>query len=166
MFSMNPPKMTSKSALESGFIIKSASLPELADKTGLSLKNLTETINRFNGFCKTGRDEDFHRGDFAYDRLYSDAAVKPNPCLGFIAKPPFYACKVYPGDLSTKGGLLADEHSRVLRSNGSIIKGLYATGNSSASVMGRTYPGPGATIGAAMTFAYVAGKHIAESSAS
>ncbi len=78
-----------------------------------------------------------------------------------MSRPPFYAAKVYPGDLGTKGGLLTDELARVLREDGSVIDGLYAAGNTTASVMGHTYPGPGATIGPAMTFGYIGGKHAA-----
>jgi 3-oxosteroid 1-dehydrogenase len=105
---------------------------------------------------------DYQRGDTAYDRLYSDPKVKPNPNLGKVDKAPYYAVKVYPGDLSTKGGLVTDEFARVLRKDGSVITGLYATGNNSASVMGRTYPGPGATIGATTTFGYIAAKHASQ----
>jgi 3-oxosteroid 1-dehydrogenase len=119
------------------------------------------TAKRFKGFCQAGKDEDFHRGDSAYDRFYSDPRVKPNPNLGSVERPPFYAVKVWPGDLGTKGGLLTDEYARVLRRDGSVIKGLYAAGNTSASVMGHTYPGPGSTIGPAMTFGYIAARHAA-----
>jgi succinate dehydrogenase/fumarate reductase flavoprotein subunit len=122
---------------------------------------LHRTASRFAGFARTGVDEDFHRGDSAYDRVYSDPRVKPNPNLGAVSKGPFYAVKVWPGDLGTKGGLLTDEHARVLREDGSVIEGLYAAGNTSASVMGRTYPGPGSTIGPAMTFGYIGGRHAA-----
>ena len=85
--------------------------------------------------------------------------MKPNPCLGAIGKPPFYAVAMIPGDLGTKGGLVTDEHARVLREDGSPIEGAYAIGNTSASVMGDTYPGPGSTLGPAMTFGYVAAMH-------
>ena len=68
---------------------------------------------------------------------------------------------MWPGDLGTKGGLLTDEHARVLREDGTPIPGLYAAGNTTASVMGRTYPGPGSTIGPATTFAYIAMRHLA-----
>jgi 3-oxosteroid 1-dehydrogenase len=85
--------------------------------------------------------------------------VKPNPCLAPLDKPPFYAVALFPGDLGTKGGLVTDEHARVLREDGSPVEGLYATGNTSASVMGDTYPGPGSTLGPAMTFGYIAAMH-------
>jgi 3-oxosteroid 1-dehydrogenase len=159
MLGMEPPKMTSKAAISSRFLVKADTIEALAKEIGVDGKTLMQTVERFNGFCETGKDLEYQRGDSAYDRLYSDPKVKPNPNLGKVIKPPFYALKVYPGDLSTKGGLLTDEYSRVLRPDGSTIDGLYATGNNSASVMGRTYPGPGATIGATTTFGYIAAKH-------
>jgi 3-oxosteroid 1-dehydrogenase len=108
-----------------------------------------------------GVDGDFGRGSNAYDNWYGDPSNTPNPNLGTIAKAPFYALQIWPGDLGTKGGLLTDEHARVLDGDGAPIRGLYAAGNTSASVMGRTYAGPGATIGPATTFAYIAVNHLA-----
>jgi 3-oxosteroid 1-dehydrogenase len=160
-FGINLPGMTSKKALESGAIVKADSLEEIAAKLGIDPAGLKETAGKFARYAQTGKDEDFHRGDSAYDRFYSDPRVRPNPNLGAVSKPPFYAAKVWPGDLGTKGGLLTDEYARVLREDGSPIEGLYAAGNTTASVMGHTYPGPGATIGPAMTFGYVGGKHAA-----
>jgi succinate dehydrogenase/fumarate reductase flavoprotein subunit len=155
------PRITPKSALKNGTITRADSLPELARKMGIDEAGLVATAKRFSQFAKNGRDEDFHRGDSAYDRFYSDPRVKPNPSLGPIEKPPFYALKVWPGDLGTMGGLLIDEHARVLRKDGSVIRGLYAAGNNTASVMGRTYPGPGSTIGPAMVFGMIGGRHAA-----
>ncbi|HEY3545670.1 MAG TPA: FAD-binding protein [Propionicimonas sp.] len=160
-FGVNLPGITPKKAIESGFFVKAGSLEELAAKTGIDPAGLRQTAARFAEFARTGKDLDFHRGDSAYDRFYSDPRVRPNPNLGAVARPPFYATKVYPGDLGTKGGLLTDELARVLRADGSVIDGLYAAGNTTASVMGRTYPGPGATIGPAMTFGYIGGRHAA-----
>ena len=153
------PRITPKSAYKEGFITRADSLPELARKMGIDEAGLVATAKRFSQFAKNGRDEDFGRGDSAYDRFYSDPRVKPNPNLGPIEKPPFYALKVWPGDLGTMGGLLIDEHARVLREDGSVIRGLYAAGNNTASVMGRTYPGPGSTIGPAMVFGMIGGRH-------
>lgn len=129
--------------------------------TGLGGMGLAETTRKFNDYARTGKDLDFGRGDSAYDRVYSDPGVKPNPNLGSVSVAPFYAVKVYPGDLGTKGGLLTDEYARVLREDGSVIHGQYAAGNSSASVMGHTYPGPGSTLGPAMTLGYIGGRHMA-----
>ncbi len=155
------PGVTPKEAFESGMLVKANTLAELAQACGIDAGNLEETVRRFNQFADTGKDLDFHRGDSAYDRVYSDPRVKPNPNLGAVTQPPFYAVKVWPGDLGTKGGLLTDECARVLREDGSVIPGLYAAGNNSASVMGHTYPGPGSTIGPAMVFGMIAGRHAA-----
>ena len=119
-------------------------------------------MTRFNEFAATGKDEDFHRGDSAYDRYYGDPRRRPNPNLAPLAKPPFYAIKIVPGDLGTKGGLRTDERARVLRGDGTPIPGLYAAGNTSAAVMGHSYAGAGATIGPAMTFGYIAALDLAD----
>ncbi len=144
-----------------GYITRADTLAELADRCGIDAHGLIATVERFNRFARAGRDEDFGRGDSAYDRYYGDPTVTPNPCLAPIETPPFYAVRMYPGDLGTKGGLLTDECARVLRADRTPIAGLYATGNTMASVMGTTYPGPGATIGPSMTFGYVAALHAA-----
>ena len=147
---------------DSGYIKVADTVEELAKKIGVNEKNLVETIKRFNEEAREGKDKDFGRGDTAYDNYYGDPKVKPNPNLYPLEKPPYYAVEFVPGDLGTKGGLVINEHAQVLRKDGSIIDGLYAAGNSSASVMGNSYPGPGATIGATMTFGYIAAKYIAE----
>ena len=149
-----------KDWVASGLARTAPTLEALADKLGIPPQALRETADRFNGFARAGRDEDFHRGESPYDNYYGDHSL-PNPNLAEVAKPPFYAFAISPGDLGTKGGLVTDEHARVLREDGSVIDGLYATGNTSASVMGNDYAGPGATIGPAMTFGYVAARHIA-----
>lgn len=160
-FGMMLPGRTPNEVFESGMMIRANSLEELARACHIDPDNLVETAKRFNQFATTGKDLDFHRGDSAYDRVYSDPKVKPNPNLGAVEQPPFYAVRVWPGDLGTKGGLLTDEYARVLRENGEPIEGLYAAGNTTASVMGRTYPGPGSTLGPAMVFGMIAGRHAA-----
>lgn len=158
LFPMQPiPKIY----FESGYFKRGDTLEELAQRCGIDPRALVETVARFNRFARAGVDEDFRRGDSAYDRYYGDPTVKPNPCLAPIEKPPFYAVQMVPGDLGTKGGLVIDEHARVLGADGAPIPGLYAAGNNSASVMGNTYPGAGSTIGPSMTFGYIAAKHIA-----
>ncbi|MBX7448251.1 3-oxosteroid 1-dehydrogenase [Mycolicibacterium sp. 3033] len=147
--------------MESGVIVKANTLDELAAETGLPVEALSATVERFNGFARAGVDEDFKRGESAYDRYYGDPTNKPNPNLGEISHAPFYAAKMVPGDLGTKGGIVTDVHGRALRDDGSVIDGLYAAGNVSAPVMGHTYPGPGGTIGPAMTFGYLAARHLA-----
>jgi 3-oxosteroid 1-dehydrogenase len=132
------------------------SVDELASKIGLDPAGLHDTIKRNNEFSKTGVDTDFQRGEVFYDRYYGDPSNKPNPCIGHIGKPPFYAIPLHPGDIGTKGGLLTDEYARVMTNDDNVIEGLYAIGNTSASVMGSKYLGAGATLGPAMTFGYVA----------
>lgn len=150
--------------LKNGAVRKASSLDKLAEEIDVPAESLGATIERFNGFAKTGSDEDFHRGESAYDRYYADPRVKPNPSLHSIDQGPFYAVKIVPGDLGTKGGIVTDERARALRADGSVIDGLYAAGNVSSAVMGHTYAGPGATIGPAMTFGYLAAEDIALSS--
>ncbi|MCA1982113.1 3-oxosteroid 1-dehydrogenase [Nocardioides sp. R-N-C8] len=147
--------------LKEGVVVKASTLAGLAERIGAPVASLEATVERFNGFAATGVDEDFHRGESAYDKYYSDPTVRPNCSLHAVDQAPFYAVKLVPGDLGTKGGLVTDEHARVLRPDGSPIAGLYAAGNASAAVMGRTYAGPGATIGPAMVFGYLAAEAIA-----
>lgn len=147
-----------------GVVKKSSTLEGLAEEIGVPPGALTETVNRFNGFARTGVDEDFRRGESAYDKYYSDPTVKPNPSLHTIDEGPFYAVKIVPGDLGTKGGLVTDQEARVLRADGSVIPGLYAAGNVSSAVMGNTYPGPGGTIGPALVFGYLAAENISKES--
>lgn len=153
-----------KDFYEQGIIVKADTLPELAAKMGIPADTLVATVDRFNGFAVRGSDEDFHRGDSAYDRYYGDPTLA-NPNLDVIADAPFYGVRIEAGDLGTKGGLAADESGRVLRADGSPIEGLYVTGNSASPVMGREYAGPGATIGPSIVFGYLAARHAAGTAA-
>jgi 3-oxosteroid 1-dehydrogenase len=146
---------------KAGAVYRAPTVAELAAQTGLDAGALDKTLARFNEFAQAGRDEDFHRGDSAYDRYYGDPRVRPNPNLAPLDRPPFYAVRIVPGDLGTKGGLLTDERARVLRADGGVIGGLYAAGNVSAALMGHSYAGAGATIGPAMTFGYLAALDLA-----
>jgi 3-oxosteroid 1-dehydrogenase len=146
---------------DAGAVFQSPTIAGLAAKIGVSAANLQATITRFNGFAATGTDADFQRGVSFYDHYYTDPAVTPNSCLAPLWLPPYYAFKIEPGDLGTKGGLLTDARARVLNTDGTVIGGLYAAGNSSAAVMGHSYAGAGSTIGPAMTFGYVAANDIA-----
>lgn len=157
-----PKRPLPQKYLDAGIIRQADTLAELAAKIGVPPAALTATVERFNGFARAGRDEDFRRGDSAYDRYYGDPTVRPNPCLAPLQQGPFYAVEMVPGDLGTKGGLVTDEHARVLDSDDRPIPGLYAAGNNSASVMGNDYAGAGATIGPAMVFGYIAAGHIAD----
>lgn len=154
-----PPGKPPESWESSGFMIKADTIEDLARKITIDPASLKAEIERFNGFARTGKDLDFHRGDRAYDRWFGDPTAKPNPNLGAIERPPFYAFKMVPGDVGTSGGIVTDEHASVLRADGSAIRGLYATGNSTASVMGKVYPGAGASIGASFVFAWLAAHH-------
>ena len=145
-----------KKWFDSGVVVKADTISELADKIGVPADTLTTTTERFNGFAKSGVDADFHRGESGYDHYYGDITNQPNPSLGPVRKAPFYAVKMVPGDLGTKGGIDTDASGRALRPDGSVIEGLYAAGNTSAPVMGHTYAGPGATIGPALVFGYLA----------
>ena len=151
-----------KKLLESGELVEAKTLPELAAKMGVDAATFLATIQRFNGFAREGVDHDFGRGRTVYDNYYGDPLVKPNPNLGAIEKGPFQALKVYPGDLGTKGGLVTDANARALRQDGSVIEGLYAAGNNTASVMGHTYPGPGSTIAPAGVFGFLGALHASE----
>ncbi len=146
---------------KAGIAVKSSTLAGLAAKMDVPADGLEATVTRFNGFARNGVDEDFQRGVSKYDHYYGDPRNKPNPSLGPLDKAPYYAVKIVPGDLGTKGGLRTDEQARVLREDGSVVPGLYAAGNVSAAVMGRTYAGPGATIGPAMVFGYLAATRLA-----
>ena len=127
---------------------------------------LRASVERFNGFARAGRDEDFHRGESAYQQWLGDALHKPSPSLGTIEQGPFFALQVYPGDVSTYGGLVTDTQARVLRRDGSVIPGLYATGTSTASVMGRAEAGAGGSVGPSLTWGFVAARHAAEAGSS
>lgn len=155
-----------KAWYDAGAVVKDLTLEGLATKMGVPAATLRQTVQRFNGFADAGQDLDFQRGDSAYDHYYTDPAVRPNSSLAALKYAPFYAFKILPGDLGTKGGLRTDARARVLRADGSVIQGLYAAGNVSASVMGHSYAGAGSTIGPAMTFGYIAGNDLADSAAS
>jgi 3-oxosteroid 1-dehydrogenase len=142
-----------------GFLRKAASIKELAGTINIDAQTLQVTVERFNGFVAKNHDDDFNRGDRAYDRWLGDSYHAKNASLGTISEPPFYAMAVYPGDVGTYGGVVTDTNARVLRDDGSVIDGLYATGISTASVMGPIYPGAGASVGPSFVWGYVAAKH-------
>ena len=143
-----------------GILKKGRTVEELAEAMGVPADKLAATVARYNDFAAKGEDPDFHRGEAAYDKMYGDPRVGPNPCLRPLEKGPFYAMPIYPGDIGTNGGLLTDELARVLDTKGKPISGLYAVGNNAASAMGESYPGAGVTIGPAMTFGYIAARHM------
>lgn len=150
-----------KSWFESGYLKRADTIEELARLIDIEPATLRATVDRWNGFVDKGKDEDFHRGERRYDQWLGDPFHGPNPALGRIDKGPFYAVEVIPGDVSTYGGVVTDVNSRVIKADGTPIEGLYATGVSTASPMGRVYPGAGASIGPSMVFGYVAARHAA-----
>ena len=153
-------KMIKRSMRE--ILKRGETVAELAAQIDVSAEALEQTFARFNEHAANGEDPDFARGVNGYDRYYGDPRNKPNPCLAPLAKGPFYAVKIVPGDIGTKGGVLTNENGCALDQNNQPIRGLYAIGNTSASVMGRTYPGAGSTLGPAMTFGYLAAHHISQ----
>ena len=140
-------------------LVRAATWEELAARTGLPPAKLNATIARFNEHARAGNDPDFRRGESAYDRYYGDPRVTPNPTLRALETPPFYALPVYPGDIGTNGGLSTNEYAQVLDGGGVAIPGLYACGNTAATVMGHSYPAAGATLGPGMTFGFIAARH-------
>lgn len=141
---------------------KGDTVAKLAAAINVPVDVLEATFARFNEHAVKGEDPDFSRGVNGYDRYYGDPRSTPNPCLAPLEKAPFYAIRIFPGDIGTKGGVLTDENGCALDEHNRPIKGLYAIGNTSASVMGRTYPGAGTTLGPAMTFGYLAAHHLAQ----
>ncbi len=153
------PGTTPRAWLESGYMKKADSLAGLAAECGIDAEGLEKCVERWNGFCRDGIDRDFGRGNRQFDRIHGDPTVRPNPNLGPISTPPYYAVPMFPSDVGTAGGLVTDEYARVLREDGGIIEGLYATGNTTASVVGRCYPGAGASIAASFVFGFIAAHH-------
>lgn len=149
------PPLPSEEHLAAGTWIRADTLEELAGRMGVPAASLTATVERFNGFAATGVDEDFARGEDPYDRFFA-AGDGTNPCLVPVDTAPFYAARLVLSDLGTKGGLRTDPAGRVLRTDGGPIPGLYAAGNTSASLTGPVYPGPGIPIGTAMVFSSLA----------
>jgi len=146
--------------LADGYLTEAATLAELARKLGMNAAALQESVRQINAYAQNGRDPDFGRGSTAYEQNIGDAtAGHPNPNLGPIASAPFYAVKLYPGDIGASTGLVADAHARVQDVAGRAIEGLYAVGNDMHSIMGGVYTAPGITIGPGLVFAFLAARH-------
>jgi 3-oxosteroid 1-dehydrogenase len=158
-WAQTPPRFTPPDWLSSGYLKKAPTLEDLAVLCGIDPGGLRATVERFNQFAESGEDLDFNRGARAYDRYFGDPTHSPNPSLGPLGVPPFFAVELYPGDVGTYGGLVTDEYGRVLDKDGGVLDGLYATGNSTASVTGDRYPGAGASIAASFIFGYRAARH-------
>lgn len=156
---VRPRGMGLASALADGYVTSASTIDELAAKLGLPADALRRTIERFNGHWQAGIDPDFGRGTTLYQRANGDANWPGrNPSLGPIEKPPFYAVKLYPGDIGAATGFATDPDARVLDAAGRPIPGLYAVGNDMHSAMGGVYPAPGITIGPGLVFAFIAAR--------
>ena len=144
-----------------GYLVRGPTIGALAARLGIDPETLAATVARYNDGARRGIDPEFGRGGDVYQRYLGDADHGPNPCVAPIEHPPFYAVALYPGDLGTAAGLLTDEDARVLDGAGTPIENLYACGNDMNSIMNGAYPGPGITLGPALTFGYLAAKHMA-----
>lgn len=150
---------------DAGYLKSADSLAALAEAIGVDRDGLLATVARFNEDAKAGRDTEFGRGEDVYSRYLGDSDHVPNPCLGPVLKPPFHAIELTLSDLGTVAGLKTDLACRVLDADGLPIEGLYAVGNDMQSIMRGRYPGPGITLGPALTFGYLAGLHAASGGA-
>jgi succinate dehydrogenase/fumarate reductase flavoprotein subunit len=147
--------------LNENYLYRGVTIGKLAAEIGIDPKTLETTVGQYNRFAVEGHDPEFGRGEDAYQRHLGDADVAPNPCVRPVERPPFYAIAVYAGDLGTAAGLATDPGGQVLNQSGEPIAGLYACGNDMASVMEGAYPGPGITIGPALTFGFLIGERLA-----
>ncbi|EXJ63256.1 uncharacterized protein A1O5_11577 [Cladophialophora psammophila CBS 110553] len=148
--------------LRQGYLISAPTISALAEKIGIPVQTLEQTVSEYNSFATTGIDTQYHRGENAYDRFYGDPQVQPNPNLQPCTTGPFYALPLYPGNVSSLYGLLTNNDGQVLDQNGQTIKGLYAVGCDQNSVFKGAYPGGGSSIGPGMTFGYRAGRRLAK----
>jgi len=146
--------------LKSGYLLRGETVGELAVRAGIDVA-LEGAVEKYNAGARMGSDPIFRKGDNAYNRFYGDPDIKPNPCVAPLAQPPFYAVRVVIGDLGTYDGIATNGHAQVLDESKRPICGLYAAGNDALSIMGGNYPGPGITLGPAMTFGWIAGRHLA-----
>lgn len=139
-----------------GYLYQADTIEALARAVGVDPDGLAQTVAENNANAQSGVDAAFGKGSTSYDRCNGDPAHAPNPCVGPIERAPFCAVKVYPTPLGTSFGVRTDAQARALDADGRPIGGLYVCGNDMQSIMGGEYPGPGAQIGIAMTFGYVA----------
>ena len=147
--------------IEKGIIKRGQTIADLAREIGVPPDELAKTVERFNGFASQGIDPDFGRGQSAYNDCLGDPGHRPNAALGPIDRGPYFATRIFPGDVGTCGGVITNEYAQVIGGDDQVIEGLYATGNITATVMGRTYLGAGGSIANTMVFGYVAARHAA-----
>jgi 3-oxosteroid 1-dehydrogenase len=161
-----PGSKKPKAWTEEGWLRQADTIEGLARICNIEPGRLKASIERFNGMARTGKDEDFGRSDSAYSRFLGDKGNRPSPSMGPVEKGPYFAYQFYPGDVGTYGGVITDSDARVLREDGTVIPGLYATGISTASVMGRAYPGAGSSVGPSFVWGYIAARHALKAVAS
>jgi 3-oxosteroid 1-dehydrogenase len=160
-FTFQPPGRIPKSWIRRDWVKVDATIAGLARQCGIDPAALEATVARYNQMCESGVDADYGRGSNSYNRYFGDPNYTPNPCMGPISEAPFWATQIWPGDVGTGGGVLADERARVLRADGTAIEGLYAAGNCTASFCGPYYVGAGQSIGASSLFGYIAARDVA-----
>jgi succinate dehydrogenase/fumarate reductase flavoprotein subunit len=158
---VKPFALSISADIRSGYLKRGATLDELARALRIPEQNLVGTVAAFNADAVDGMDRQFGRGTTIYQRHLGDAERTPNPCVAPLDTGPFYAVAVYPADLGMSAGLITDAHARVLDQRGTPIPGLYACGNDMDSLMAGAYPGPGITLGPALTFGYIAARDAA-----
>ena len=158
---VKPFQLTNRADVASGYLKCANTIEALAEEIEVSPQALQATIGRYNKYAERGEDPAFGKGGDIYQRHLGDAENQPNPCIAPIRDAPFYAVAVRPADLGMSAGIVTDPQARVVRSDGSAIEGLYACGNDMASVMEGAYPGPGITLGPAVTFGWLAGRNAA-----
>lgn len=146
--------------IKQGYLLRGRTLTDLAHAIGADTDQLERTVVAFNQGAMKGLDTEFGKGTTAYNRYLGDPEVKPNPCVAPIDKGPYYAVRLYVGDLGTFAGLRTSLNGEVLSEEGMVIRGLYAVGNDSDSIMGGNYPGPGITLGPGITFGYIIARHM------
>ncbi|MCU4414107.1 FAD-dependent oxidoreductase [Acinetobacter sp. WU_MDCI_Axc73] len=160
---VKPFPISMQAWLDNGYLKSAATLHDLAISCGIDALQFQKTVQSYNQHAENGQDPEFHRGTTPYQKAQGDAEHQPNPCIAPIEHGPFYAVEVMPGSLGTFAGLITNEHGNVLnKQTGHPIRGLYAAGNDLNSIMGGQYPSGGITLGPAMTFGYIAAKHIAQ----
>ena len=160
---VKPRPMPLAPHLKSGYLLRADTPEELAAKAGIDARTFAAALGKYNDAAKSGSDPDFRKGENAYNRFYGDPDIRPNPCVAPIVEAPLYAVKVVIGDLGTYAGIVTNGNAQVLDRDRKPIPGLYAVGNDALSIMGGAYPGPGITLGPAMTFGWLAGRHMANS---
>ena len=158
---VRPRRINLGRAIADGYLVRASGIEDLATTLGVDARGLKATVERHNGFATTGIDRDFQKGSDVYQRNLGDPAHRPNPCIGPISNPPFYAVCLHAAELGASIGLVTNTFAQIIGSDGAPIPGFYACGNDMDSLMAGTYPGPGITLGPAMTFGYIAAHHAA-----